>query len=201
MRDEPDRAGQPTGLGSFLAGERRRILEGASPERRAQLAQAERSRAVYRAWNAVCAGTREGSHVTGLRYLPETNELLVYLDAASWTQEMTMLREIIRARMELGGVELRGFKFRTSKAGYHSAASAAAQAPATGGAGSTVAASRPSAMARRPRPELASLTPAEDAAFDAAVAPIEDPALAQALKSAMQASARLEKSRGRRNEP
>ena len=35
---------------------------------------------MYRAWNAVCGGTREGGHVTGLRYLPESNKLLVYAD-------------------------------------------------------------------------------------------------------------------------
>ena len=75
----------------------------ATPERRAQMEAAEESRAVYRAWNAVCSGTREGRHVTGLRYLPESNELLVYLDSPSWTQEMTLLREIIRARMERAG--------------------------------------------------------------------------------------------------
>ena len=87
-------------FGGFLDAERQRILAAATPERRAQMEAAEESRAVYRAWNAVCSGTREGRHVTGLRYLPESNELLVYLDSPSWTQEMTLLREIIRARME-----------------------------------------------------------------------------------------------------
>ena len=85
-------------LNEYLDAERRRILGAAGPERREQMARAERSREVYRAWNAVCGGTREGAHVTGLRYLPDTNELLVYLDTPSWTQEMTMLREIIRPR-------------------------------------------------------------------------------------------------------
>ena len=68
-------------FGGFLDAERQRILAAATPERRAQMEAAEESRAVYRAWNAVCSGTREGRHVTGLRYLPESNELLVYLDS------------------------------------------------------------------------------------------------------------------------
>lgn len=194
-----DRTRQPTSLGSFLAGERHRILDGASPERRTQLAQAEQSRAVYRAWNAVCAGTREGTHVTGLRYLPDTNELLVYLDAPTWTQEMTMLREIIRARMELQGVKLAGFKFRTSKAGY----SSAARAHAAGAGTSTTAAQTAAAAAPSPRPasipSAAHLTPAEDAALDAAVAPIANHDLACALKNAMKASAEWKKARDAQN--
>ena len=100
-------------LNAYLDDERRRILGAASAERREQMARAEQSRTVYRAWNAVCGGTREGAHVTGLRYLPDSNELLVYLDAPSWTQEMSMLREIIRARMEREGVSLDGFKGKT----------------------------------------------------------------------------------------
>ena len=93
-------------FGGFLDAERQRILAAATPERRAQMEAAEESRAVYRAWNAVCSGTREGRHVTGLRYLPESNELLVYLDSPSWTQEMALLREIIRARMERAGAHV-----------------------------------------------------------------------------------------------
>ncbi len=79
---------------------------------------AEQSRAIYRAWNTVCAGTREGRHVTGLRYLPEPNELLVYLDSPSWTQEMTLLREIIRARMERVGAHVDGLVFKTTAPGH-----------------------------------------------------------------------------------
>lgn len=94
-----ERESETVAFSGFLNAERQRILASATPERRAQMEAAEESRTVYRAWNAVCSGTREGRHVTGLRYLPESNELLVYLDSPSWTQEMTLLREIIRARM------------------------------------------------------------------------------------------------------
>ena len=104
-------------FGGFLDAERQRILAAATPERRAQMEAAEESRAVYHAWNAVCSGTREGRHVTGLRYLPESNELLVYLDSPSWTQEMTLLREIIRARMERAGAHVDGLVFKTTAAG------------------------------------------------------------------------------------
>ena len=92
---------------------------------------AERTREVYRAWNAVCAHTREGSHATGLHYRPETNELIVYMDSAAWTQEMTMLREIIRARI-VTGVDVAGLVFMTSKEGYASRASSAAAGTADG---------------------------------------------------------------------
>ena len=92
-----ERESETVAFSGFLNAERQRILASATPKRRAQMEAAEESRAVYRAWNAVCSGTREGRHVTGLRYLPESNELLVYLDSPSWTQEMTLLREIIRA--------------------------------------------------------------------------------------------------------
>ena len=105
-------------FGGFLDAERQRILAAATPERRAQMEAAEESRAVYHAWNAVCSGTREGRHVTGLRYLPESNELLVYLDSPSWTQEMTLLREIIRARMERAGAHVDGLVFKTTAPGH-----------------------------------------------------------------------------------
>lgn len=82
---------------------RQDIVSRATPERLERMRKAEAARGVYRAWNAVCGGTREGEHVTGLRYLSDQNKLLVYLDDAVWTQEMTMLREIIRARMEREG--------------------------------------------------------------------------------------------------
>ncbi|MFR6500508.1 MAG: DciA family protein [Collinsella sp.] len=103
-----ERESETVAFSGFLNAERQRILAAATPERRAQMEAAEESRAVYRAWNAVCSGTREGRHVTGLRYLPESNELLVYLDSPSWTQEMTLLREIIRARMERAGAHVDG---------------------------------------------------------------------------------------------
>ncbi len=82
-----ERESETVAFSGFLNAERQRILAAATPKRRAQMEAAEESRTVYRAWNAVCSGTREGRHVTGLRYLPESNELLVYLDSPSWTQE------------------------------------------------------------------------------------------------------------------
>lgn len=187
-------------LNEYLDAERRRILGAATPERREQMARAERSREVYRAWNAVCGGTREGAHVTGLRYLPDTNELLVYLDAASWTQEMSMLREIIRTRMERRGVSLAGFKFRTTKPGHvksHLAKDGAdGTSPSAANAGSSgsrhrtsygtyAAANSAARPADRPHAELSA---EECAQLDAAVSPISDQKLAAALKNAMKAS-------------
>ena len=113
-----ERESETVAFSGFLNAERQRILAAATPERRAQMEAAEESRAVYRAWNAVCSGTREGRHVTGLRYLPESNELLVYLDSPSWTQEMTLLREIIRARMERAGAHVDGLVFKTTAPGH-----------------------------------------------------------------------------------
>ena len=110
-----ERESETVAFSGFLNAERQRILAAATPKRRAQMEAAEESRAVYRAWNAVCSGTREGRHVTGLRYLPESNELLVYLDSPSWTQEMTLLREIIRARMERAGAHVDGLVFKTTE--------------------------------------------------------------------------------------
>jgi len=108
LANRDEMSGETRGLGGYLAEERSRLFDGASPEKREQMLAAERTREVYRAWNAVCAHTREGSHATGLHYRPETNELIVYMDSAAWTQEMTMLREIIRARMAATGVDVAG---------------------------------------------------------------------------------------------
>ena len=202
-------------LNEYLDAERRRILSGATPERREQMVRAERSREVYRAWNAVCGGTREGAHVTGLRYLPDTNELLVYLDAASWTQEMSMLREIVRARMERQGVSLAGFKFRTTKPGHvkshltkggtsSSAASAASSDTRHRASYGVCAPARPTSSAggttaratERPHTELSA---EECAQLDAAVSPISDQKLAAALKNAMKASLEWKKTDGAQN--
>ena len=120
---------------------------------------AEESRAVYRAWNAVCSGTREGRHVTGLRYLPESNELLVYLDSPSWTQEMTLLREIIRARMERAGAHVDGLVFKTTAPGHTPPAAKERL--------------RPAATERPPAPH-ADLSDAERTEIERQVAPIED---------------------------
>ena len=122
-----ERESETVAFSGLLNAERQRILAAATPERRAQMEAAEESRAVYRAWNAVCSGTREGRHVTGLRYLPESNELLVYLDSPSWTQEMTLLREIIRARMERAGAHVDGLVFKTTAPGHTPPRSAFAQ--------------------------------------------------------------------------
>ena len=168
-------------LNAYLDDERRRILGAASAERREQMTRAEQSRTVYRAWNAVCGGTREGAHVTGLRYLPDTNELLVYLDAPSWTQEMSMLREIIRARMEREGVSLAGFKFRTTKPGH--VKSHVSRQPSSGSQANGAARSQAAVP-----PARAPLSAEEDAALDVAVSPISDQKLAAALKKAMKAS-------------
>ena len=117
LANRDEMSGETRGLGGYLAEERSRLFDGASPKKREQMLAAERTREVYRAWNAVCAHTREGSHATGLHYRPETNELIVYMDSAAWTQEMTMLREIIRARMAATGVDVAGLVVMTSKEG------------------------------------------------------------------------------------
>ena len=175
-RDE--RIRETRSLEGFLDAERARLFDDASPERREQLRAAERTREVYRAWNAVCAGTREGKHATGLHFAAERNELIVYMDAPSWTQEMTMLREIIRARMAAKGVDIDALVFKTSREGYRSAAE---------GAGSA-AKHRASAVAPRPAPRREELSAAESDRLDREVAPIENEALRKALKSAMKAS-------------
>lgn len=176
-KDLDKRSGQTLGLSGFLATERSRILDGASTERRAQMRAAEHTREVYAAWNAVVGGTREGKHVTGLRYLPESNELLVYLDAAPWTQEMTMLREIIRGRMEREGVSLDGFLFKTTRRPVERASSTPGPRMPAG----AVTTKPPAAVHR-------DLTPAERERIDRQTAAIEDPKLRQALRNAMEAS-------------
>ncbi|WP_102338144.1 DciA family protein [Collinsella provencensis] len=117
--DKSERARATVGLGEFLSAERSRIFDGASEDRREQYRQAERRGEVFRAWNTVCANTREGKHVTGLHFVPERNELIVYTDGASWTQELTMLREIIRARMERVGASVDNIVVKTTRPGFH----------------------------------------------------------------------------------
>ena len=178
--------GQTLGLDSFLSTERHRIMDGAAPAKREQMRAAEGARGIYRAWNAVVGGTREGRHATGLRYLPETNELLVYMDAPSWTQEMTLLREIIRARMERAGAHVDGLVFKTTRPGH---TPPAAREPL-----------RPRPGERPPAPH-ADLTPAEDAEIDAEVAPIADVRLREALGNAMKASTEWRKGASAPKEP
>ena len=171
-----ERESETVAFSGFLNAERQRILAAATPERRAQMEAAEESRAVYRAWNAVCSGTREGRHVTGLRYLPESNELLVYLDSPSWTQEMTLLREIIRARMERAGAHVDGLVFKTTAPGH---------TPTT----------------ERPPAPHADLSDAERTEIERQVAPIEDQKLREALENAMRASAEWAKGVQSKKEP
>lgn len=116
--DKSERTRATVGLGEFLSAERSRIFDGASEDRREQYRQAERRGEVFRAWNTVCANTREGKHVTGLHFVPERNELIVYTDGASWTQELTMLREIIRARMERVGASVDNIVVKTTRPGF-----------------------------------------------------------------------------------
>ena len=148
----------------------------------------------YLAWNAVCAHTREGSHATGLHYRPETNELIVYMDSAAWTQEMTMLREIIRARMAATGVDVAGLVFMTSMEGYASRASSAVAGTAAGTSGSADSPAKGPAgsssvrRAAKTPPPHKDLTPAESAVIDREVSGIKDQRLQEALKSAMKAS-------------
>lgn len=173
-----ERVGGTQGLAAFASLERHRIYDGSSPEHRKQLRAAERRGKVFAAWNTVVSGTREGSHVTGLAYLPESNELVVYLDGAAWTQEMTMLREIIRARMAAIGVEVEGFIFRTSREGYRTPALGVRNTPAPLRA----------PMQNASAPHRTPLTPAEDEELSREVSAIEDGRLREALKNAMKAS-------------
>lgn len=69
----------------------------------------------------MCANSREGKHVTGLHYVPERDELVVYTDGASWTQELSMMREIIRARMERLGGAVGNIVVKTSRPGFERA--------------------------------------------------------------------------------
>ena len=171
-----DRTGETHSLADFIPAERRRIMDGASDTRRAQFRSAEASRDVYRAWTPVCAGTREGAQVTGLHYVPESNELIVYADGSSWVGELTMMREIIRARMYRLGVDIAAIRVKLSHEGY--------------------AAARPTARPVQPNrataPHRAAprhpLTPEQDERLDESVADIADTRLADALKRAMKAS-------------
>lgn len=194
-----DRTGRTEGLAGLLGQERTRILAAASGERRAQMRAAERRREVFAAWNAVVAGTREGAHVTGLHYLPESNELLVYMAAGTWAQEMTMLREILRARMALKGAEVSEIIFKASPSGYVPRGSRPAATPASRSASRGRMPGEGPASASRPRAARADLSPEEEAALDAEVSPIGDAKLKEALRNAMRASLEWKKGEERRN--
>ena len=115
---EKGRLNATAGLGEFINSELSRLFDGASPERRRQFKQAERRHEIFQAWNRVCANTREGRHVTGLHYVAERDELIVYTDGAAWTQELTMMREIIRARMERLGGAVGDIVVKTTRPGF-----------------------------------------------------------------------------------
>ena len=172
------RSGSTQGIAGFIGAERRRLFDDASPERRARLEAGARRGRVISAWNAVCAGSREGAHVTGLHYVPDGNELVVYMDAPSWTQEMTMLREIIRARMAAHGAEVDGIVFKTSRIDPEAPARAARPRPAA---------------AKRPPAPRAPLTPQEELALSEEVSPIPDAHLREALRAAMHANLEWQK--------
>lgn len=148
-------------------------MDGASPLRRDQMRAAEASRDVYRAWNEVCAATREAAHVTGLHYAPESNELIVYADDATWVSELTMMREIIRARMHRRGVSIADIKVRRSREGFERRYRPRDERPARDGK---------SSVPRTP------LTASQEMALDEEVSPISDTKLREALKNAMKAS-------------
>ena len=71
------------GLGEFnQTPEKMRLFDGATPERPGTVtAVPSAAMSFFQAWNKVCAGTREGKHVTGLHYVAERDELIVYTDA------------------------------------------------------------------------------------------------------------------------
>lgn len=115
---EEGRLKATAGLGEFINSEKMRLFDGATPERQAQFRKAERRHVIFQAWNKVCAGTREGKHVTGLHYVAERDELIVYTDGASWTQELTMMREIIRARMDACGGAVGNIVVKTTRPGF-----------------------------------------------------------------------------------
>ncbi len=184
-RDDIERTGASSPLGNYLTQEKQRIFNNASPARREQMEAACRAREVYQAWNTVCARTREGQHVTGLHYVPTTNELVVYMDGASWTTEMTLLREIIRARMAAAGVEVSALIFKTSREGYTSASQGCSSVKS--------AAVRANKQKQKHIPHKP-LNTAESARIEKEVSSIEDTRLRQALKNAMEASLSWRKS-------
>lgn len=197
MRNVGDRLGCTSSLTDLVGSERSRLYGDVDGTRREQLHAAERQRAVYRAWNEVCANTREGQHVTGLKYLPETNELLVYAEAGSWATELSMMREVIRARMSAKGVDLVDFIFKTSHAGYAPVASKSST-----GNGSQLhqwGHTSHRCAASTLGPSL--LDEGEVAELDEAVEPIEDAKLKEALKKAMGASLAWKKSEEHKKEP
>ena len=173
--------GETRGLGEVAADISRNIYDRSNADTRARMDAASRRGRVFAAFNGVVAGTREGAHVTGLHYLSESNELVVYLDGPSWTQEFTVMREIVRARMEAKGGAVDALIFRTSRPDYvrSQRADAVLQSHRS---------SSPVAV-----PPLPELTPSEEAKLDRDVAGVADPGLREALRRAERASIALSK--------
>ena len=181
------RNGGTSGLGALAASVRENVYAGATDQTRERYAAAERRQAVFGAWNEVCAGTREGKHVTGLFYAPDTNTLVVYTDGAAWTQELTMMREIIRARMEAAGAGVAEITCKTSRPGHAGSHPQAEAAHAPGSA---------TRHARTPAPR-APLTASERDELAARAADIADPKLRRALTGAWAASLEWKKGQAR----
>ena len=131
-------------------------------------------------------GHARGTACDGTALPAESNELLVYLDSPSWTQEMTLLREIIRARMERAGAHVDGLVFKTTAPGHTPSAAKERLRPAT--------------TERSPAPH-ADLSEAERTEIERQVAPIEDQKLREALENAMRASAEWAKGVQSKKEP
>lgn len=109
-------------MAPFIAAERRRVLEKASPAQRERMRAAEQRGRVFRAWNMVMDASpdvsREKEHVTGLFYDEARNALVVYVDSDVWCQELSMKRDVLRTRMSFQGVELARVVCRRSREGY-----------------------------------------------------------------------------------
>lgn len=109
-------------LKGYLDAERGRVLGGATPQMRDRMRAAERRGEVFAAWNAVMATSpevaREKDHVTGLYYAEADNALVVYVDAQAWGTNLTMMREILRTRMEFQGARVSKIVVRVSREGY-----------------------------------------------------------------------------------
>ena len=95
-------------MAPFIAAERQRVLEKASPAQRERMRAAEQRGRVFRAWNAVM----------DLFYDDARNALVVYVDSDVWCQELSMKREVLRTRMSFQGVELARVVCRRSREGY-----------------------------------------------------------------------------------
>ena len=101
-----------------------------------------------------------------------------------------MLREIIRARMELVGVKVDGIVFKTSREGYHPSQRTFATAPRDAGSDA--------ASTEAPREDL---TAEERAKVVQMTSRIDDPKLKKALEKAMVASLEWSKATAQSKNP